>query len=160
MNELLAQSAGLPELSFEADEEIISEGTPGGAIWILVSGALRVHKNNVVVNEITTPGAVVGEISALLGTPYSATVQAAEKSVLRCAEDGAGLLASDPEITMLVARGLAERLNFVTTYLVDLKQQYGDEPGLAMIPTVLRQLLENRHSVVKTGSARDPDPEY
>jgi hypothetical protein len=56
--------------------------------------------------------------------------------------------------------GLAERLNFITTYLVDLRHQYGDAPGLSMIPDVLRELSQRQRPLAKVGSARDPDPEY
>ena len=79
---------------------------------------------------------------------------------VRRADDGAALLASHPAITTLVAAGLAERLNFVTSYLVDLKHQYGDAPGLAMIPDVLRELSQRQRPKAQPGSMRDPDPEY
>jgi hypothetical protein len=69
-------------------------------------------------------------------------------------------LASSPAVTTLVAMGLAERLNFITTYLVDLRHQYGDAPGLSMIPDVLRELSQRQRPLAKVGSARDPDPEY
>ena len=111
-------------------------------------------------NSITRPGALIGEISVLLNSTYSATVAANEPSVLRYAADGQALLTSDPEIIFLVAAGLAERLNFVTTYLADLKHQYGDAPGLAMVPEVLRQLAQRQGPVARPGSSRDPDPEY
>ena len=70
------------------------------------------------------------------------------------------MLASDPRITRLVAVGLAERLNFVTTYLADLKHQYGDAPGLSMVPEVLNQLAQRPAPMLRSGSARDPDPVY
>ena len=79
---------------------------------------------------------------------------------MRHAADGRALLASDPAITTLLAIGLAERLNFITTYLVDLKHQYGDAPGLAMIPDVLRELAQHQRPLARVGSARDPDPDY
>jgi hypothetical protein len=60
----------------------------------------------------------------------------------------------------MIAVGLAERLNFVTTYLVDLKHQYGDAPGLSMIPDVLRELAQRQATPARPGSARDPDPLY
>ena len=69
------------------------------------------------------------------------------------------LLLDDPEVTRLLAVGLAERLNFVTSYLADLKEQYGDVPGLSMVPDVLSRLSEH-HSGALPGSARDPEPEY
>ncbi len=127
---------------------------------MLLSGALKVSKGGVPVNTITRPGALIGEVSVLLETRHSATVEATEKTVLRRAADGRALLASDPAITRLVAVGLAERLNFVTTYLADLKQQYGDAPGLSMVGDVLARLAERQAPAARPGSARDPDPEY
>jgi hypothetical protein len=79
---------------------------------------------------------------------------------LRYAADGHALLASDPAITRLVAVGLAERLNLVTTYLADLKHQYGDAPGLAMVSEVLSRLAQRQAPIARPGSARDPDPDY
>jgi CRP-like cAMP-binding protein len=160
MSEMLALSAHLPQRVFEAGGVVVREGEPGGAIWVLVSGALSVRKAGVAVNTITHPGAIVGEISALLATAYSATVEATERSVLRHADDAQALLDSHPAITRLVAIGLAERLNFVTTYLADLKLQYGDAPGLTMAAEVLRQLSERQVERARPGSARDPNPEY
>lgn len=160
MKDMLTLSARLPEIKFAPGETIVHEGGLSGAIWVLVSGALQVRKGTVLVNTVTRPGALIGEISVLLNTLHSATVEAVEHSVMRYAADGRGLLASDPAITTLVAVGLAERLNFVTTYLADLKHQYGDAPGLSMIPDVLTQLAQRQAPVARPGSARDPEPDY
>jgi len=119
-----------------------------------------VRKNGMLVVRVTDAGAVIGEISVLLDSVYSATVDVAEPAVLRYAEDGQAFLSSDAEITKLVAIGLAQRLNFVTTYLADLKHQYGDAPGLSMVPEVLRKLSQRQAPVARPGSARDPDPDY
>jgi CRP-like cAMP-binding protein len=160
MSEMLALSAHLPQQLFEAGDVVVREGAAAGSIWVLVSGALLVRKAGMVVNTITRPGAIVGEVSALLGSPYGATVEATEHSVLRHATDGQALLDSHPAITRLVAVGLAERLNFVTTYLADLKSQYGDAPGLTMVSSVLRELSERQGERARPGSARDPNPDY
>lgn len=160
MSDMLTLSAHLPEVRFDAGEVVVREGGTAGALWVLVSGALQVRKGAAVVNTITRPGALVGEISVLLEAANSATVVATEPSTLRHAADGRALLASDPTITRLVAIGLAERLNFVTTYLADLKNQYGDAPGLSMVSDVLGQLAQRQAPVARPGSARDPDPEY
>ena len=160
MTDLLALTAQLPEVRFAAGDLVVQEGQPGGAIWVLVSGALLVRKGGVVVNTVTRPGASIGEISALCGSTYGATVEATEPSLMRHAADGAALLASDPEITRLVAIGLAERLNTVTSYLADLKRQYGEAPGLSMVSEALSQLALRQTPKAQPGSARDPDPEY
>ena len=160
MTDMLAMASHLPEVSLAAGEVVVGEGGPGNALWVLVSGALQVKKGAVTVNTITRPGALVGEIALLLDTVNGATVEATQPSVLRYAEDGRALLASDPAITRLVAIGLAERLNVVTTYLADLKHQYGDAPGITMVSDVLHQLADRQAPGARPGSARDPDPEY
>ncbi len=66
----------------------------------------------------------------------------------------------DPSVTRLLAITLAERLNFVTAYLADLKHQYGDAPGLSMVSDVLGQLATRGGRTARPGSERDPDPEY
>lgn len=157
---MLTLSAHLPELAFAPGQAVVREGDAGGAIWVLVSGTLQVSKGAVAVNTIARPGALVGEVSVLLNARYGATVQAITPSVLRHAQDGAALLASHPAITRRVAEGLAERLNSVTSYLVDLKQQYGDAPGLSMVSEVLNQLSQRQAAPARPGSAREPDPEY
>jgi hypothetical protein len=63
-------------------------------------------------------------------------------------------------VLRVVAQGLAERLAFVTTYLADLRHQYGDAPGLAMVGQVLTELSQRQVPTARPGSARDPDPEY
>ncbi len=49
----------------------------------------------------------------------------------------------------------------MTTYLADLKHQYGDhEGGLGMIDVVLGSLMRGHESRSEFGSERDPDPQY
>ena len=156
---MLGLAAHLPEVELQPGDAVVREGGGSGALWVLVSGALEVRKGDVVVNTITEPGALVGEISLLLGTDHGATVQATEPSRLRYAEDGAAVL-RDPGITRIVAVGLAKRLNFVTAYLADLKDQYSDAPGLSMVSDVLSRLSQQQVAPVRPGSAREPDPDY
>jgi CRP-like cAMP-binding protein len=160
MKDMLTLSAHLPEIAFAPGDVIVHEGGSAGPVWVLVSGALQVRKDNVLINTVTRPGALLGEISLLLNSVFSASVEAAEPSVMRYAADGSAFLSSDPAVTTLVAVGLAERLNFVTTYLADLRHQYGDAPGLSMIPDVLGQLAQRQASLARPGSARDPVPDY
>lgn len=159
-DELLALAADLPLIDVAPGEVIIREGGDAGSIWILVSGSLRVTKGGIEVNAVTHPGSVIGEMAVLLGAPSTATVEVVEPSVLRHAVDGAAWLDSDARITRLVATGLAGRLAAITTYLSDLKHQYGDAPGLAMVPDVLRRIEQRQAPRAVPGSARDPDPQY
>jgi CRP/FNR family transcriptional regulator, cyclic AMP receptor protein len=160
MATMLELTSTLPEITVEPGYELCTEGTSGGRIWVLVSGSLKVLKSGVQVNSIEMPGAVIGEIAVMLGRGATASVIADSPCTLRVAEDGAAFLRSDPEISAFVATGLAQRLDIVTTYLADLKNQYGDAPGLAMVGDVLRRLTTHQGPPARPGSARDPDPEY
>jgi CRP/FNR family cyclic AMP-dependent transcriptional regulator len=157
---MVTLSTHLPVVELRAGDALVSQGGPGGGVWILITGALQVFKGDVAVNTISKEGAVIGEMSVLLGTEHGATVVATEPSRLRYAHDGHAFLFSDPEITKLIAVGLAERLNFVSMYLADLKFQYGDASGLNMVSEVLAHLAERQAVTPRPGSARDPDPEY
>ena len=158
--DMLALSAHLPEVEIGTGEAVVVEGEAGGSIWVLVSGALDVRKGGELINTVTHPGAVIGEISTLLGTPPAASVVATEPCRLRYAADGGSLLVSDPEVMVAVAAGLAERLSVVMAYLADLKHQYGDAPGVSMVSDVLGQLAHHQGPAARPGSAREPDPMY
>jgi CRP-like cAMP-binding protein len=159
VSDLFALCEDLPAVEVDAEAVVVREGEDGGGIWILERGALQVRKGNTPVNTIDQPGAIIGEVSVLLGTPSGASVQAIAPSRLRYAADGASFM-ENPEVLRLIAAGLAERLNYVTTYLADLKQQYGDAPGLSMVDSVLNRLAQRQSTPVRGGSARDPEPEY
>jgi CRP/FNR family cyclic AMP-dependent transcriptional regulator len=160
MTRMLELSSHLPEVTIEPGYELCTEGSSSGQIYVLVEGSLNVVKSGAKVNVIEMPGAVIGEIAVMLDRGATASVVADGPCRLRVAEDGAAFLRSDPEVAAFVATGLAQRLDIVTTYLADLKNQYGDAPGLAMVGDVLRRLTTEQRPPAQPGSARDPDPEY
>ena len=157
---MLELSRHLPEVELAPGEVVVHERGIGGSVWVLVHGALDVRKGDVTVNTITEPGALIGEISTLIGSLHTASVVATSRTRLRYAADGDAFLTGDTRIMRLVAGGLAERLAFVTTYLADLRYQYGDAPGLAMVGDVLTRLAQRQGPAIRPGSLRDPDPEY
>jgi len=160
MADMLTLTTELPEVTLTPGDVLLLEGSANGPVWILVEGALTVSKAGIAVNTITRPGAVIGEVSVLLGLLHGATVVAASDARLRVAQNGAEFLSSDPVVLRLVAEGLARRLNLVTTYLADLKDQYGGSPGLSMVAEVLSTLGHHDRPTAQPGSARDPDPVY
>lgn len=160
MDTVLDLSSGLPESDVAPGQALVVEGAANQSIWVLVSGRLAVAKNDQDVNSIDAPGALIGEVSVLLGRPSTATVRAVEPSRVRCAEDGLQFLMSNPAVIRHVAMGLADRLDSVTTYLADLKEQYADSPGLAMIPSIVGRLSVGATITAVPGSAREPDPLY
>jgi CRP/FNR family cyclic AMP-dependent transcriptional regulator len=158
---LLELAARLPRRSLVAGEVLIAEGDAGGALFILLDGALRVEKGGAAITAISETGVCVGELSILLDVPATADVVAAEASTVAVVEDAARALADQPELALALAQLLAARVQRMTTYLADLQHQYADhEGGLGMVDVVLGSLMHTSHSRSELGSERDPHPEY
>ena len=104
---------------------------------------------------ISTPGSLVGEVAALVGGDHTATVTATIPSAVRVAEDAEAFLRSSPEVTLLVAREVARRLQGLVAYVAELKVQMDDGPGLDVMDEILAML-----SVWRTEAAEHaPAPE-
>ena len=102
------------------------------------------------------PGSLVGEMSVLLGTPHPETHVLGDAKVY-VIEDGRTFLRAHPDLSWLVARLLANRLNAATTYLVDLKRQFaGHGDHLEMVGEVLETLIHQQERDFQPGSDRDP----
>ena len=140
---------------------LVVDGDPLGALFVLVEGELRVEKVGVPIAVVREPGACIGEMSLLLGVPATADVVVSERSVIAVIEDAHTILDAEPRLPLALARLLAERLQVMTTYLVDLKDQYADhEGGLGMVDVVLGGLMQRPGTRSELSSERDPDPEY
>ena len=158
---MLEFARGFPSRTLEPGDVLIVDGEPVPALFVLLDGALRVEKAGVPITVVTQPGAFVGEMSLLLGVAATADVVAGEASVLAVIAEAESLLERDARLPLALARLLAVRLQVMTTYLVDLKQQYADhEGGLGMVDVVLGSLMRDPGTRSTLGSERDPDPEY
>ncbi len=160
----LAFCAGLPERELSLGELLVREGeSTEGRLFFLSMGSLEVIKgDDVSVAVLTEPGSVVGEISVLLGTTYTASVRALEPSRCFVADDGEAFLHSHPEASLAVSRLLARRLYMATTYLADIKRQYADhDASLAMVDEVLETFVHHQDDeVADVGSDREREPNY
>ena len=162
MPTLIDLTEGLPERTYAPGDLVLEEGTTTGAIWILVSGAVRLRRGDQEISVIDRPGTSFGEISILLGQPHGATVEAVASTVMRYAPDGAALFDQHGGFAREVATGLARRLDSLTIYLADIQRQYaGAAPGLSMVADVLRHLSAQPGDggAPRPVSSRDPDPE-
>lgn len=156
---LQACQGRLPERTFPAGDVIIAEGTRAGALFILAEGAVEVVKGEFAINTFSDPGAVFGEISILLDTTHTATVRTTAVSRFYIVDAPLEFMRSTPEIALGVARLLAKRLHAMTTYLVDLKQQFEHhDDHLGIVDEVLDALTHSQHDDHSPGSDRDPDP--
>jgi CRP/FNR family transcriptional regulator, cyclic AMP receptor protein len=149
MRELLALSEGLPVREVAPGEVLVREGEHSGALFVLERGALTVARAGITIAVISTPGSLVGEIAVLVGGDHSATVTATIPSAVRVAEDGEAFLRSSPEVTLLVAKEVAQRLQGLVGYVVELKVQYDDGPGLEVMDELLARLSVWRAEVLE-----------
>jgi CRP-like cAMP-binding protein len=111
--------ATLPLATYQPGEIVFAAGTKTGRLLILKKGAVTIQKKGEVLAEVTEPGAVFGELSALLNQPHTADVQTLKTSEFRVAR--AELLEDDPVMLLYVAAILAQRLNLANDALIDLK---------------------------------------
>ena len=161
MEELLRLADGLPRRTLARGEVLLVDGEPVHALYVLLSGALRIEKGGELVAVVAESGTCVGEMSLLLDHPASADVVAEEEAVVAVVEDARALLDDEGSLTLALARLLAGRLQVMTSYLADLKHQYADhEGGLGMVDTVLGSLMRSPGPRTVLRSERDPEPEY
>ena len=159
MRDILEYCIGGAKRRVAAGTEVLHEGGRTGHLYVLIEGRLEVIKGDAVVAVLTEPGAVLGEMSVLLDTPHTASVRAAQDSTIYEIDDAASFLRKQPAVAILIARMLAQRLNVATTYLADLKRQYGGHGNhLAMVGDILQSMINLPPTQVLPGSDRQSDP--
>ena len=113
--------ARLPLETYQPGETVFAAGTKTDRLLFLKKGAVTIRKKGELLAEVTEPGAVFGELSALLNQPHTADVQTLEASEFRVAH--ADLLVEDPVVLLYVAAILAQRLNLANEALADFKSE-------------------------------------
>ncbi|MGA8957554.1 MAG: cyclic nucleotide-binding domain-containing protein [Pseudolabrys sp.] len=113
--------AALPLIIYQAGETVLANGSRTDRLLILRKGSVAVVKEGIEIARVTEPGAVFGEISALLDRPHTADVVALETSRFHVADAGA-LLAQNSVAVLYVAAVLARRLYDTDQAFVGLKK--------------------------------------
>jgi CRP/FNR family transcriptional regulator, cyclic AMP receptor protein len=158
---LLELAAHLPRESHPLGTVLIAEGAPPSRMLVLVAGSVTVERDGVAFAGVDTPGAVFGEMSAVLDKPATATVRAATDVEVRVVDDPLAFLSDHPAAALAVLRMTAARLDGLTQYLVDVKQQFaGTEGHLGMVDQILDTLVHHQAAAPRTGSVRDPEGEH
>jgi CRP/FNR family transcriptional regulator, cyclic AMP receptor protein len=143
--------AALPLASYGAGETVLTEGTKTGRLLILKSGAVSVVKSGTEIAEVAEPGAVFGEISALLDQPHTADVRTLKPSEFHVAD--AATLLQDATALLYVTMVLARRVDAANQGLLELKSQLeADEPRSLIDKTIDR--IEGVLSAIGTGYIR------
>src|SRR5512139_1724346 len=104
--------APLPLVTYQPGEIILAEGSKTDRLWILKKDAVAVARQGIEIAKVTEPGAVFGDISALLDTPHTADVRALEISMFHVVDAATSL--QDPAVLVHVARSLHSGLMWPT----------------------------------------------
>ena len=108
-NRQLKKVADLADVArFMAGATIVKQGDIGDSFYVVLTGQAKVSVNGRTVNRLL-PGHHFGEISLLDGKPRTASVAAETEMtlVIITQKDFLGLLAKDPEITLVLLEGMA-----------------------------------------------------
>jgi CRP-like cAMP-binding protein len=108
--------ADLPLATYRADEVVLAAGSRTGRLLFLKEGAVAVVRQGTQIALVDEPGAVFGEISALLDRPHTADVRALKPSQFYIAD--ASLLRYSAAALFYVAGVLAQRLDHSNQALV------------------------------------------
>lgn len=155
------ESAGLPEVTYPDGAPILREGHRHHELLVLVSGSVRVTAAGAEIRTIDEPGSIFGEMATLLDAPATATVTAIGECRFRKVDDAASFLREQPGFALEIASTLARRLDLITRYLADLRNQYADRSDhLGVVDTVLESLLQHSDNGVQPGSERETEAPY
>ena len=137
----------LPLASYRAGDTILYAGSQSGKLLVLKRGAVGIVQEDVEIARVAEPGAVFGELSALLDQPHSADVRALEDCEFYVAD--AALPVKDPAVLLNIARILARRIVAANKSLVELKTQL--QTGQS--PSAISGLLEKIQEILSVGGA-------
>ena len=143
MDNILEVCTDFPEMTIRPGECLLEEGTKSGLLFVLIEGEFEIVKDGFQINKVSEPGPIFGEISVLLDIPHLASVMALSVSRLHVIENPKEVLRSNIDIPILLSSVLAQRLNGVTSYLFELKNQLGDDfDQLVVVDQVLETLVD------------------
>jgi len=160
MSAILEALRDHPVSRFAAGETILEQGGRSGLLYVLIEGAVEVTKDDVSVATASEPGAIFGDLAALLGVPHTAAVRATRASSFHVVTNPRTFLQESPPVCLHLCELLARRLDAVNTYLVDVKQQFAGHDHLAMVDGVLDTLMHRqprRRIAPSQSTLRDPE---
>ena len=138
--------AALPLTIYQAGETVLADGSRTDRLLILRKGNVAVVKEGIEIARVTEPGAVFGEISALLDCPHTADVLTLATSQFYVAHPAS---LQDPATLLYVAAILARRLDGATQAFVELKSQI----QLGEPPSVIDKSIEKINGLLGASGA-------
>jgi CRP/FNR family cyclic AMP-dependent transcriptional regulator len=127
--------AGFPLATYRVGALVLTAGSKSGRLLFLKSGAVVILKGSTEIAKVKQPGAVFGEISALLDQAHTADVRTLEDSEFYVAD--AAFLGKEPIAVLYIAKILAHRLVAADEGLVELRYQlHGDQVLSKLVDTL------------------------
>ena len=142
----------LPLASYQAGEMVLAEGSRTNQLLILRKGIVAIVKKGTEIARVSEPGAVFGEISALIDCPHTADVRALASSQFHVV-DPATL--QDPAALFYVATILARRVDRANRALVALTSQIHEKPR-----SVIEIAIKQMEGLLGAGAASLPHDGY
>jgi CRP-like cAMP-binding protein len=144
MSTMLQLVAGHKVQDFAPGDVLMEQGDASVRLLVLLKGEVEILRDDVRVAKASEPGAVFGEMSVLLDSAYTATVRALKPSSLAVIENPREFLGTSADASLHGARLLAQRLDALNKYLVDVKQQYEGHDHIGMVDQVLETLTHRQ----------------
>jgi CRP-like cAMP-binding protein len=101
---------GLPLVEFPAGHVLIEEDTAGSAAYVLYEGEVSVTQNFRELATLSHPGAMLGEVAAVMGTERTATVTVTKPSQFFVIENLPDFLHQCSPLALLLMKSMAHRL--------------------------------------------------
>lgn len=112
-----------------AGEVLFWEGDPGGSLYVIVSGRIRIERvsesGDTQVLGMRGPGEFIGEMSLIDGMPRSASAVAASACRLLVMQKSAFemLILTEPTATLAIMESMSRRIREAAALLVDLRSK-------------------------------------
>jgi len=159
MSNILSLLQGFELRHFAAGEIVLEEGTKSDELLFLAEGSVEIVKGGVLVTTVSQPGAVFGEISALLGCRHTATVRAIQPCSFYIAESPREFVEASPAIWRHVSASLARRLDAVNSFVVQAKRRLEGREHAEILNCVLDALMQRTPPRLIRVPARPAQPE-
>ena len=129
MFSLLDYLKDFEQKAFKPKENITTLGEEAQTMYVLISGEVDVVVNDIPIITLASPGTIIGEISALLGVPRTATVTAKADCAFYVVEDLLSLFKDNPDLALEITRAEFSRLMTSAYLLLHLKEQFLEAAG-------------------------------
>lgn len=126
---------------FGPGEIVIEQGDCCGILFFLIEGTVEVIMGEAPVCTAGRPGTVFGEVSALIGRKHVATVRTLTPCAFYAVKNPRAFLSATPAACLHVCEALAHRINGLSQYLADVKEQYDGHDHIGMVSEVLEALM-------------------